>query len=804
MRLRLTIFAALATVLGSTVLFGLFERGDWFWRALGAVLVVAAAGLLTRRLRIPAVLAVLVSGAVLIVYLTVAFAHDTALAGFVPTPGALAALGGVAAEGWRDMNHYAAPAPPIRGLIFLATTGVGVIAILVDLLAVRLRRAALTGVPLLMLFSVPMTVRDDDIGWVAFTLAAVGYLTLLVVDGRERVSRWGRPVLKTHVGETTHVGEGANSSPLAAAGRRIGLAAVAIAVLVPLAVPGLHPTGLLSLGGVGGHGTGGDTITIPDPTASLKGQLHQPSGATVLTYTTTDPTPNYLRIWALDIFAGSKWTMSRTTATREDRVSDRPLPRPVGTRRTQGRDVTTKISVNPKTHGMRFLPVPYRPARVDVPGDWRLDPHSYMVFSNRDSVAGRDYTVRSRHRTPTRAQLTAAPPGRPRGGRRYLDLPPIPTAVRKLAKKITSSAATPYAKAMAIQRWFTTGDRFTYSLDRPAGNGTTALADFLLKNRTGFCEQFAAAMAVLARLNEIPARVAIGYTSGTRGSDGRWAVTTGDAHAWPELYFSGIGWLRFEPTPSGMLGQGTAAAPGYATPARHDGSDDSGTDTGQADTGDTGGSSTGPTRAPRPRRMRDDWAGGAPTATAQPPQDRDPWLPASATVLLLIAVATAPRLSRTLLRRRRWAHAHDDATRAGAAWRELRDDLIDLGRPWRATDSPRAAARRITAQTDRSPAGALPDAARQAVERIALAEERARYAPTPQPGADLASDVRTVRRALTARATRGARWRARLLPPSVLRSYRRTAGRCLDVFAWLDLLGARLRGRLPHRSRSTR
>ena len=73
-------------------------------------------------------------------------------------------------------------------------------------------------------------------------------------------------------------------------------------------------------------------------------------------------------------------------------------------------------------------------------------------------------------------------------------------------------------------------------------------------------------MAVLARLLDIPSRVAVGYTAGTPLGHDRWVVKTSDAHAWPELYFQGAGWLRFEPTPAGSGGQATAIQPTYTLP----------------------------------------------------------------------------------------------------------------------------------------------------------------------------------------------------------------------------------------------
>ena len=122
---------------------------------------------------------------------------------------------------------------------------------------------------------------------------------------------------------------------------------------------------------------------------------------------------------------------------------------------------------------------------------------------------------------------------------------------------------------MAIQQWFTTPGRFTYSLKVPQTQSASALIQFLTKSKKGYCQQFAFAMAVLARLVGIPARVVVGYTQGSFIGNNTWQVKTSDAHAWPELYFPGLGWLRFEPTPPntvGLPGQATASAPPYSTP----------------------------------------------------------------------------------------------------------------------------------------------------------------------------------------------------------------------------------------------
>ena len=122
---------------------------------------------------------------------------------------------------------------------------------------------------------------------------------------------------------------------------------------------------------------------------------------------------------------------------------------------------------------------------------------------------------------------------------------------------------------MAIQAWFTAPGHFKYTLKVPSTQSPAALIQFLTKTKAGYCQQFAFAMAVLARLAGIPSRVVVGYTQGSFVGNDNWQVKTSDAHAWPELYFPGAGWLRFEPTPpnsAGLPGQATAIAPPYSTP----------------------------------------------------------------------------------------------------------------------------------------------------------------------------------------------------------------------------------------------
>lgn len=780
-----TLTAGAATLLASVGLYPLYETAGWFAVAFGAVAVAGVVGAVTRRFGLPAYGCLAGGALALLLYLTVLFASREALLGVVPTPSSLSRIGQLIIDGFHDSNAYAAPVPLLPGIGMLTGLGVGLSALLVDWLAVRLRRAAPAGLPLLAMFSVPAAVRQESASWIAFLLGAAGYLGLLLVDARERLAGWGHPVFTRYWSGGKTLRDRPDSSAFAASGRRIGLTAVVIAVVVPLAVPGIKPHGLFGVGGAG-QGRGVTTVTTPDPLVSLKRQLVRSDDAVVLSYRTNDPQPDYLRMYSLDRFDGDGWTYTAMHGDRNARVEGRTLPPPQGPAGTVARQVTTKISIDRNVSGMTVLPAPYPPTKVDINGDWRVDSPSLMVFSLHDAAGGRTYTVNSRRPVPTYQQLelAAAPPQDITS--RYLEVPDwVSRDIGPLARKVVGNAATPYDKAVKLQDWFTTPGNFTYSLNVPSPRSVGALHDFLFNSRTGYCEQFAASMALMARILGIPARVGMGYTAGTRQADGSWVVRTKDTHAWPELYLTGVGWLRFEPTPAGGAGQGSASVPDYTTPQLVPGAPTGNLQNPVPTTGpDTAGAATPDPQASQLHRT-DVAQGQSQTA----PKATKPGAPVwPLVVLAVLALLALPVTVRRVGSLRRWGRASSDAAVAHAAWDELRVEALDFGLPWRHGESPRATAGRLTGDVT------LDEPAGRALTRLALAEERARYARTPVAGSTLREDVRLVRAAFAAGASRRARLRARVFPPSAAAALRRAGSRVLDAFDWLDVASIRRRG----------
>jgi transglutaminase-like putative cysteine protease len=795
---RLTVAAAVATVLASTALYPLLHGGMWFWYGIGAVIVVAAVGAATRRRAIPAIVCLLATIGGLFLYLNAAFAGHQSWAGLVPTGASLAHLKVLLNQAMAETAKFAPPVPPRPGIYLLTVAGIGLVAVLTDVLAVRLHRPAIAGLPLLVLFCVPLTTDarpDAFLGTLVFCAGMVGYLGLLSADGKHRLRLWGRLI---HPWQDDADSQGPDVRPLAAAGRRIGSAAVVLALALPLLVPGLKAHRLFPGDGTGKNGGGGShsRIAFPRPLDLLNTDLHESKPVQVLTYRTADSGPPYLQVYVLGNLTTNAWTMGQPPGTTA-LTSKGLMPAAPGLARTTPGPFLREsifLGTNLTNRGnISYLPLPYAARQVKVrASNWRIDGGTLSVLSSSARLAGLHYSVLAKDVNPLPQQLrsTPAPPAAFSG---YITVPSAykTPKIKKLVARITAGQKTAYDKAVAIQKWFTAPDRFTYSLKVASTQGPDALIQFLTKSRTGYCQQFAFAMAVLARLEGIPSRVVVGYTQGTfRGND-TWQVLTSDAHAWPELYFPGAGWLRFEPTPpntAGLPGQATASPPPYSIGLSDLPGVTSPTNGLQPQNNPNPGPSATASGQASLNKLKKTAPGGAGGGGKGRHHGTLPILQLAATLLLLMLVA--PAITRATARRWRWWRAQDDVARAHVAWHELRNDLTDHRIAYRASESPRALTRRIAMSLG------LTGAERDALARIGRAEERASYSVSPADSAQLQADEALVRRAIARTCPPSARLLAIIAPPSALIPVRAGAQQMLDVFGWMELATTRARRRL--------
>ncbi|WP_060178160.1 transglutaminaseTgpA domain-containing protein [Streptomyces sp. IMTB 1903] len=798
-RAKLTVFAALATLLTSWSLSPLVESQAWLLQAALLLTVQSAVGAGARRVPLARSLTVAAQLLVSLLLLALLFAGKVESTGSGPLAYFVTDFGSLFAQGVHDVGEYAIPAPLTDGIQLLLVSGVLLIGLLVDLLAVTARTAAAAGLPLLALYSVAAGLSGGgEASWLSFLLAGCGYLVLLLSEGRDRLAQWGRVFGSAPRGRGA-ADSGISGSVQATApvrfGRRIGAMALGLALVVPAALPALDD-GLLGSpkDGEGAGGSGG-TISAVNPLVSLQSNLNAQDNRVVLRYRTDNPqqSEQYLRILALDEFNGVKWEASGRALT--DVPQQMPVPPGLGDQvREAAAEVTTNITAS-DGYTQRYLPMPYPATAVEIGGKWRFEPVGRTLVGDQlardryQTVQGAEYKVRSLLLKPTAQQLQKAPAPDPAVREEYTKVPDnLPPVVADTARQVTQGAKDDYSRAVRLQDFFAVSGGFRYDTQTASGTGPQAVARFLA-DKEGFCIHFAFSMAAMSRTLGIPARVAVGFTPGEKQSDGVVNVSMRDAHAWPELYFQGVGWTRFEPTPRSGLNvpdysrtQAPAAQPSAPAPLPSQGA-------------------VQPAPAPSasaecPPEMKKLGECG-PTAPQQSAA-RDEG-PSPATVLGWAAVVVAalglpllPLLWRSRLRARRLGTGE-----VLAAWRELGDAAWDVGVAPDEALSPRRAASRVV------DLGRLEPDAAAAVHRVAGAVERSLYAP---PGAEasyagLADDVRAARAGLLAAAGRAARLRALLLPRSAARISWAAAARWSALASAASARLTSLRLRLPLRNR---
>uniref|UniRef100_A0AAU2A8X0 DUF3488 and transglutaminase-like domain-containing protein n=1 Tax=Streptomyces sp. NBC_00093 TaxID=2975649 RepID=A0AAU2A8X0_9ACTN len=762
-RARLALCAWVATMLAACALLPLVENVSWLLQVAFLLGVQTVVGAGARRVPLAWPLTVAAQLLVTLVLMTLLFVREQAFFGLIPGPDAFQQFGTLLQTGTEDVGRYAIPAPLSDGIRLMLVGGVLLIGLAVDTLAVTFRAAAPAGLPLLALYSVAAGLSDGGGAWLWFLLAAAGYLMLLLAEGRDRLSQWGR----VFGGAPRAPGEQSSGGAIAPVrtGRRIGAVALGVALVVPLALPSLDG-GLLDATGTGvGSGSGdGGTISAVNPLVSLRDSLNVDEDRQVMSVrnSTEDTQDLYLRIVSLDSFDGTAWKPSQR------HIQDVPdkFPTPLGlsadVRRTE---ITTTISAA-DWYAQDWLPMPYPATGVKIDGSWRFEPVGRtLVGDHGQNTRGVRYTVTSLDVQPTAEQLAEAPEPDPALVREFTQVPEsLPAIVARTAREVTAGSTNAYEQAVKLQDWFSVSGGFRYDTQVQVGSGSNAIARFL-RDKEGFCVHFSFAMASMARTLGIPARVAVGFAPGTPEPDGTVSVGLRDAHAWPELYFEGVGWTRFEPTPTrGSVPEYTQSqAPGSTIP-------DPDVPSQNASVAPSDSASASETCTAAQRRL-DGGCASESAAVALSQGDDGGWWSAALGwtlgALALVGLLLLPMLWRLRIRAvRLGAHGRseaDAAVHALSAWQELTDTAWDFGISPEESQTPRKAAARIVRL------GNLDPPAADAVHRVADAVEQVLYAPVPRPTAGLAEDVRRVTEALRTTVGRGTQLRAMFAPRSTVR-----------------------------------
>jgi transglutaminase-like putative cysteine protease len=643
--------------------------------------------------------------------MTAFFAPDTAFLAVIPTTDTFAVFAQLLQKAALSIQQQTLPANADVGITFVMCLGIAAIALAADIAALVMRAPALVGIPLVVLLSVPPYIQPHSADPVTFVLAAVAFLVLLRIGSRR--------------------GQGGLSFGL-------GAAIVVISLVASFALPAT-----VDQTGDSASGTFGTGV---NPMLSLGNDLRQGTNRTVLTYSTNSGDAHYLRLVSIGDFAGTNWSPDLSVTNRKNTVASiAPAPGLSPAVKTVKGSTTVRVS----TLTSRWLPLPYPTTGVKgLVGDWYWDSNGHAVSSTDRTSEGQQYTATDLRVAPSAEQLLATGSTVPAGLGRFLAVPKgLPGVIAQTARSAVAGATTNYEKAVLLQAYFRDGD-FQYSETAPVakgydGTGGQVIAKFL-KAKSGYCIHFASAMAMMARTLGIPARISVGFlpghvVSGT-GADRKYEVDSHDLHSWPELYFAGVGWTRFEPTVS------RGDVPSYAN-----GVDSSTTDPTVA-SGSNPGTSATRSAAPVVPATVVPTAGPVASGSASRATRSASWL-----WLMLIVIAAAsllPAAVRLIQRRRRLADGS-----VTAAWTEVVQSATDVGRPLSETMTPREAVARL--------AEGAPEAQAEQLALLLDSLERERFGRGAVLQRETTRDIRPVVAWLLASARPGTRIRAYLYPPSL-------------------------------------
>lgn len=742
-----TAFAVLAA---SASLHGVIS--DWGWMLqVGIVVIVLLLVINTARyFALPRVLPPLLGLLGGIFAITLLFFANTAFLGFIPTSATYKAV----LQVWEIANvQMGSQVPPVQSsgvIIFSVTIWAMVVALAVDTLAFTLRAPVIAGIPLAILLAIASLFEPRGAGIGSVALTCAGFLLMLAAARRLEVTQPKLRVYPTSV-QPTQAKTKPSSLLSLKPGNSLIQGAVVLAgglivmLLLPSIVPGFNKGMLVE----GTRPAWGNVATNIDPMIALGNDLRSNSAGQVLHYYTDAKSPLYLRTSVIGNLEGKSWKPDESLL-RVPTSENLPIPMHP-TMVSDIQQVITRVTTD-KYRGA-WLPVPGNLVSLEgLSSNWQWIPDtSTIVNENASQSNGQDFIALSQEPEIT-AQILRQATEQLGGGYfdsvnpEYSQLPQdVPGNMQAVIDRATAGVkdATPYEQAVAVQNYLRS-KTFNYSEKTPVrdgydGSGMDVIEAFLDK-KSGYCIHFASTMALMARVLEIPSRIVTGYSPGTAtgeavtSSNGtklqEFTVTSRNAHAWPELYFAGVGWVAFEPTPG--RGVPPVYAPQQAGPSQPQGEDPR---------------ITNPTakRSAESAAASSSAQAGSETDGPSADQPFSPWPLVG--VLALFLVGAVPLLMRRIQRSARISAidisgAEGRETGAAAAWAELVALGIDHSRPMRQDESAGDYARRL--------AKVLPTVSTDLLT-LSTSFERQKYAqfePTPSNVQELATALRNVSHAM--------------------------------------------------------
>jgi transglutaminase-like putative cysteine protease len=516
--LAATVCLAVLTTVTTLSLCRVFADWSYLRPMLAVALGIHAIAFALRAARAPLWLAIPVLLLSILVVLGLVFYRDT-LSVMLPTGRTIDIMRIDLRLVFRQFPTTVAPVPSQGPFVTCTAAALSVVVILADTFAFRAfgRVEAVVPSGVLFVFTSALGINQHRVVMAALWIAAA-LLTIAILrfDHDDQGTSWMGARRLTLM------------AALPAIAITIGISAVGALAIAPK-LPGAGKKALIDT-----RAPHNSVTEVLSPLVDIRARMKNRGNSELFTVRSSDG-GHYWRVVGLPSFDGSKWSPPQESISHLGGQADDV---PSGT--------TSQQTFTIKNLGGHLVPAAYRPVLVD-PADkvfYAPDAQTLLVPEPNVLQPADQIQVTSVISQPSPAELRSASTEGAAGV--YYALPSnLPGTAATEAARVTAGLTTSYDKALALQDYFST---FTYSLDVQLGESSDAIEAFL-RGRAGFCQQFAGTFAVMARTLHIPARVAVGYTQGDLQSDGLYHVFGRHAHAWPEVWFQGVGWVPFEPTP---------------------------------------------------------------------------------------------------------------------------------------------------------------------------------------------------------------------------------------------------------------
>lgn len=442
--------------------------------------------------------------------------------GLFPSGGNLSELSRLGQEGIKQFREQSVPIKNTIGAVVVLAFVFWAVSELLETMSRRLRLFGTTFGLYILAFAISTFISKDDFDIAAISAFCFASWFYLRTTYKSRISSSAHEI---HIDAKIKIQSLIKNIVLI-----VAVITICILVAIPIDPPSLAPDNLLD------RIVNKSATTELSPLVSMRAQLKGNNND--LMFVAKTNSAQYFRVGVLNKFDGDTWSYDSNYGKNTET--------PVAGRESSVASAQFELKgLEPK-----FLPTIYN--TTDTSSRELKILENSTVFSKDGKITSYSIDARVPSNTLSESQIQMTSQQTPPELDDYLLIPKdFDSRIEELTRTIARNKSSVYEQVLSLKDYFTNG-QFTYSTDVKYTSSQKSMSEFLDK-KIGFCEQFAATYAAMARSIRIPSRVIIGFSPGAPDANGEFNVRAKQAHSWVEVYLTGVGWITIDPTPSGNL-----------------------------------------------------------------------------------------------------------------------------------------------------------------------------------------------------------------------------------------------------------